>query len=165
MLVFLNSVVEKKTKQNKTITTKKRITWISVYLFFPLNLAFVVSINSRWIGLSLLSLIVPCLCCYPPLRACHWMGVSCGVCGGRHRPQMWQFSSNVQNQQPLQQQPHPSTRIIMANTSTMWTHTLVIRTSHTHIYTHTCIQTYYIYKKHVDKCKLWNGSIHFQKLL
>lgn len=38
----------------------------------------------RWIGLALLSLIVPCLCCYPPLRACHWCCVRCGVCGGKH---------------------------------------------------------------------------------
>ncbi|XP_034231261.1 sprouty-related, EVH1 domain-containing protein 1 isoform X2 [Thrips palmi] len=38
----------------------------------------------RWIGLALLSIIVPCLCCYPPLRACHWCCVRCGVCGGRH---------------------------------------------------------------------------------
>ncbi|XP_067006957.2 sprouty-related, EVH1 domain-containing protein 2 [Anabrus simplex] len=40
----------------------------------------------RWLGLALLSLLVPCLWCYPPLRACHWCGVACGVCGGRHRP-------------------------------------------------------------------------------
>lgn len=40
----------------------------------------------RWLGLALLSLLVPCLWCYPPLRACHWCCVSCGVCGGRHRP-------------------------------------------------------------------------------
>lgn len=40
----------------------------------------------RWIGLALLSVIVPCLCCYPPLRACHWCCVRCGVCGGKHEP-------------------------------------------------------------------------------
>ncbi|KAK3922406.1 Sprouty-related, EVH1 domain-containing protein 2 [Frankliniella fusca] len=40
----------------------------------------------RWIGLALLSLIVPCLCCYPPLRACHWCCVRCGICGGKHEP-------------------------------------------------------------------------------
>ncbi|XP_021915582.1 sprouty-related, EVH1 domain-containing protein 2 isoform X2 [Zootermopsis nevadensis] len=40
----------------------------------------------RWVGLALLSLLVPCLWCYPPLRACHWCCVSCGICGGRHRP-------------------------------------------------------------------------------
>lgn len=40
----------------------------------------------RWLGLALLSLLVPCLWCYPPLRACHWCCVSCGICGGRHRP-------------------------------------------------------------------------------
>lgn len=38
----------------------------------------------RWIGLALLSILVPCLWCYPPLRACHWCGVACGICGGRH---------------------------------------------------------------------------------
>ncbi|XP_015190920.1 PREDICTED: sprouty-related, EVH1 domain-containing protein 2 isoform X1 [Polistes dominula] len=40
----------------------------------------------RWIGLALLSLIVPCLWIYPPLRAVHWCGMSCGMCGGRHHP-------------------------------------------------------------------------------
>ncbi|XP_014249563.1 sprouty-related, EVH1 domain-containing protein 2 [Cimex lectularius] len=40
----------------------------------------------RWIGLALLSLIVPCLCCYPPLRACHMGCITCGICGGRHAP-------------------------------------------------------------------------------
>nr|CAD7404437.1 unnamed protein product [Timema poppensis] len=40
----------------------------------------------RWLGLALLSLLFPCLWCYPPLRACHWCGVACGICGGRHRP-------------------------------------------------------------------------------
>ncbi|XP_055693912.1 sprouty-related, EVH1 domain-containing protein 1 isoform X1 [Lutzomyia longipalpis] len=43
--------------------------------------------TKRWLGLALLSLLVPCLWCYPPLRACHWLGMSCGVCGGKHRPQ------------------------------------------------------------------------------
>lgn len=40
----------------------------------------------RWVGLALLSLLVPCLWCYPPLRACHLCCVACGLCGGRHRP-------------------------------------------------------------------------------
>lgn len=44
--------------------------------------------TKRWIGLALLSLIVPCLWCYPPLRSCHWMCVSCGICGGKHKPQV-----------------------------------------------------------------------------
>ncbi|XP_014219605.1 sprouty-related, EVH1 domain-containing protein 2 isoform X2 [Copidosoma floridanum] len=39
----------------------------------------------RWFGLALLSMIVPCLWMYPPLRALHWCGMSCGICGGRHR--------------------------------------------------------------------------------
>lgn len=40
----------------------------------------------RWVGLALLSLLVPCLWCYLPLRACHRAAVSCGLCGGRHQP-------------------------------------------------------------------------------
>ncbi|XP_016839305.1 sprouty-related, EVH1 domain-containing protein 1 isoform X1 [Nasonia vitripennis] len=42
--------------------------------------------SRRWLGLALLSLIVPCLWIYPPLRAVHWCGMSCGMCGGRHHP-------------------------------------------------------------------------------
>ncbi|XP_060652010.1 sprouty-related, EVH1 domain-containing protein 1 isoform X2 [Drosophila nasuta] len=42
--------------------------------------------TKRWLGLALLSLFVPCLWCYPPLRACHWMGIHCGICGARHKP-------------------------------------------------------------------------------
>ncbi|XP_010631170.1 sprouty-related, EVH1 domain-containing protein 3 [Fukomys damarensis] len=36
--------------------------------------------------LAALSLAVPCLCCYAPLRACHWVAARCGCagCGGRH---------------------------------------------------------------------------------
>ncbi|CAN7999406.1 unnamed protein product, partial [Ixodes hexagonus] len=39
----------------------------------------------RWAGLALLSLLVPCLWCYLPLRACHKAAVACGLCGGRHQ--------------------------------------------------------------------------------
>lgn len=42
--------------------------------------------GQRWLCLAVLSLLFPCLWCYPPLRACHWCCVSCGICGGRHRP-------------------------------------------------------------------------------
>lgn len=49
-----------------------------------------VSCTKRWVGLALLSLLVPCLWCYPPLKACHMIGVQCGVCGGKHKPQIWQ---------------------------------------------------------------------------
>ncbi|KAK0170124.1 hypothetical protein PV328_010724 [Microctonus aethiopoides] len=42
--------------------------------------------GQRWFGIALLSLIVPCLWLYPPLRAIHWCGVACGICGGRHHP-------------------------------------------------------------------------------
>ncbi|XP_063881088.1 sprouty-related, EVH1 domain-containing protein 2-like isoform X3 [Scylla paramamosain] len=42
------------------------------------------SCGRRWLGLTLLSLLVPCLWCYLPLRACHQGAVACGLCGGRH---------------------------------------------------------------------------------
>ncbi|BFG03842.1 sprouty-related EVH1 domain-containing protein 2 [Drosophila madeirensis] len=42
--------------------------------------------TKRWLGLAVLSLFVPCLWCYPPLRACHWMGIQCGLCGAPHKP-------------------------------------------------------------------------------
>ena len=38
----------------------------------------------RWIGLSLLSILVPCLCFYLPLMACYKCGTACHICGGRH---------------------------------------------------------------------------------
>lgn len=38
----------------------------------------------RWFGLSILSIFVPCLWCYLPLRACHKLAVKCSLCGGRH---------------------------------------------------------------------------------
>ncbi|XP_011859846.1 PREDICTED: sprouty-related, EVH1 domain-containing protein 1 isoform X2 [Vollenhovia emeryi] len=40
----------------------------------------------RWFGLTVLSMFVPCLWIYPPLKAVHWCGISCGMCGGRHHP-------------------------------------------------------------------------------
>ncbi|XP_046631253.1 protein sprouty-like isoform X2 [Daphnia pulicaria] len=40
----------------------------------------------RWFGLALLSLVVPCLWCYLPLRACYRCGVRCGCCGKPHEP-------------------------------------------------------------------------------
>ncbi|XP_042207253.1 sprouty-related, EVH1 domain-containing protein 3-like isoform X3 [Homarus americanus] len=42
------------------------------------------SCGRRWLGVTLLSLLVPCLWCYLPLRACHRCAVACGLCGGRH---------------------------------------------------------------------------------
>lgn len=54
----------------------------------PCECVFENGCTRRWIGLALLSLLVPCLWCYPPLRACHWIGVSCGICGGKHKPQI-----------------------------------------------------------------------------
>ena len=38
----------------------------------------------RWIGLTLLSVLVPCLCCYVPFISCYRCGELCNVCGGRH---------------------------------------------------------------------------------
>ena len=39
----------------------------------------------RWLGLTLLSILVPCLCCYFPLMACYKGGAACSLCGGRHQ--------------------------------------------------------------------------------
>ena len=38
----------------------------------------------RWTALGVLSVVVPCLCCYWPLAACHHCAVRLGCCGGRH---------------------------------------------------------------------------------
>ncbi|XP_069766174.1 sprouty-related, EVH1 domain-containing protein 2-like isoform X2 [Narcine bancroftii] len=40
---------------------------------------------ARWVALALLSLVVPCMCCYLPLQACHRCGQCWGCCGGRHK--------------------------------------------------------------------------------
>lgn len=40
--------------------------------------------TKRWCCLTFLSIFVPCLWLYPPLKLCHWCGVKCGMCGGRH---------------------------------------------------------------------------------
>lgn len=42
------------------------------------------SIWKRWLGLSFLAILVPCLCCYPPLMACYRCGAACNMCGGKH---------------------------------------------------------------------------------
>ncbi|XP_028278838.1 sprouty-related, EVH1 domain-containing protein 2 [Parambassis ranga] len=42
-------------------------------------------LGTRWLALLGLSLVAPCLCLYPPLHACHRMGLTCGCCGGRHK--------------------------------------------------------------------------------
>ena len=39
----------------------------------------------RWFGMTLLSFLLPCLCCYPPLLACYRCSRSCGFCGGKHQ--------------------------------------------------------------------------------
>lgn len=44
------------------------------------------SSNCRhWTAMAILSLIVPCLWCYLPLRTCHKCAVRCGCCGERHK--------------------------------------------------------------------------------
>uniref|UniRef100_A0A3Q4GWV9 Sprouty-related, EVH1 domain-containing protein 2 n=1 Tax=Neolamprologus brichardi TaxID=32507 RepID=A0A3Q4GWV9_NEOBR len=42
-------------------------------------------LGTRWLALFGLSLVAPCLCLYPPLHACHRVGLACGCCGGRHK--------------------------------------------------------------------------------
>ncbi|CAJ1052877.1 sprouty-related%2C EVH1 domain-containing protein 2 [Xyrichtys novacula] len=39
----------------------------------------------RWTALVGLSLLVPCMCCYAPLRVCYRCGVACHCCGGKHK--------------------------------------------------------------------------------
>jgi hypothetical protein len=39
----------------------------------------------RWFGMTLLSFLLPCLCCYPPLIGCYRCSQSCGLCGGKHQ--------------------------------------------------------------------------------
>lgn len=43
------------------------------------------SLCKRWTALTFLSLLLPCLWCYLPLKACHHCGTMCGLCGGRHK--------------------------------------------------------------------------------
>lgn len=43
----------------------------------------------RWLALLGLSIIAPCMCCYPPLRACHHCGEACHCCGGKHKAAGW----------------------------------------------------------------------------
>lgn len=61
---------------------------------------------NRWIGLTLLSLLVPCLWCYPPLRVCHLIGISCGICGGKHKPQVWHWEAGLQNNKKQKNKKH-----------------------------------------------------------
>ncbi|CAI5654751.1 sprouty-related, EVH1 domain-containing protein 2 [Oreochromis niloticus] len=42
-------------------------------------------LGTRWLALFGLSLVAPCLCLYPPLHACHRVGLACGCCGSRHK--------------------------------------------------------------------------------
>ncbi|KAM3968749.1 sprouty-related protein with EVH-1 domain isoform 2-T2 [Aphomia sociella] len=40
----------------------------------------------RWVGITLLSLLVPCLCCYVPLRCAHRAARAARIAGGQHAP-------------------------------------------------------------------------------
>ncbi|XP_073965962.1 sprouty-related, EVH1 domain-containing protein 2-like isoform X2 [Choristoneura fumiferana] len=40
----------------------------------------------RWVGITLLSLLVPCLCCYVPLRCAHRAARAAHRAGGHHAP-------------------------------------------------------------------------------
>ncbi|OQR73380.1 sprouty-related [Tropilaelaps mercedesae] len=40
--------------------------------------------SRRWAALAVLSMLVPCLWLYYPLKACHRCGTSCALCGARH---------------------------------------------------------------------------------
>ena len=39
---------------------------------------------ARWLGLILMSLCLPCLCCYPVCMSCYWCGLKSKLCGGKH---------------------------------------------------------------------------------
>lgn len=54
------------------------------YAQHPCDCSFEDNYSKRWMCLVFLSLLVPCLWLYPPLRLCHRCGVRCGLCGGRH---------------------------------------------------------------------------------
>lgn len=43
---------------------------------------------TRWLGIGLLSLLVPCLWCYPPLRCIHRAARACRLAGGEHAPRV-----------------------------------------------------------------------------
>lgn len=53
----------------------------------PCDCTYDENCSKRWLCLTFLSLFVPCLWFYPPLKLCHWCGIRCGMCGGRHS--MW----------------------------------------------------------------------------
>ena len=39
----------------------------------------------KWTTFSILSICLPCMLFYWPLKACHKIAVACGCCGGRHQ--------------------------------------------------------------------------------
>ncbi|KAJ2943073.1 hypothetical protein O0L34_g18765 [Tuta absoluta] len=49
----------------------------------------------RWLGLTLLSVIVPCLCCYLPLRAVHRAARATHVAGGLHAPEQVPYRTPI----------------------------------------------------------------------
>lgn len=54
----------------------------------------------RWSTLAALSIIFPCLCLYPPLKACHSCGVACHCCGGKHQAQNASTKSRAKQKHP-----------------------------------------------------------------
>ncbi|KAG1682024.1 Sprouty-related, EVH1 domain-containing protein 2 [Nymphon striatum] len=46
------------------------------------------SCGRRWAALSILSIFIPCLWCYLPLRCCYKIGLKNKLYGGRHAPQI-----------------------------------------------------------------------------
>ncbi|KAK4873189.1 hypothetical protein RN001_015218 [Aquatica leii] len=55
------------------------------YVQHPCQCKYDENCSKRWLCLTFLSLFVPCLWFYPPLKFCHWCGMRCGICGGRHK--------------------------------------------------------------------------------
>lgn len=50
----------------------------------PCDCSYDENCTRRWFCLTFISLLVPCLWLYPPLKMCHWCGIKCGMCGGKH---------------------------------------------------------------------------------
>lgn len=50
----------------------------------PCDCSYDENCTRRWFCLTFLSILVPCLWLYPPLKICHWCGIKCGMCGGKH---------------------------------------------------------------------------------
>uniref|UniRef100_A0A1Y1MM73 WH1 domain-containing protein n=2 Tax=Photinus pyralis TaxID=7054 RepID=A0A1Y1MM73_PHOPY len=55
------------------------------YVQHPCQCTYDENCSKRWLCLTFLSLFVPCLWFYPPLKFCHWCGIRYGICGSRHK--------------------------------------------------------------------------------